>query len=213
MISPRYIQGLILALSVAILVSCTREDRVYIQIDKHASPTLQFAASELVEKLSVIYPGTQFISRHGKAFRRGSIHLHAGPIPPDRFPEIRAPQEVPGAFSIQNNKHGAVISGFDEEGVVQGVYRMLEKLGYDFQLSYDITPEPKEEFKFTDWTHWDFPLQRERIVFNWHNFLSGCTGWNLEDWKLWMLQSVKLGFNTIMIHTYGNNPITSFASA
>ena len=51
---------------------------------------------------------------------------------------------------------------------------------------------------------------RQRIVFNWHNFLSGCTGWDLEDWQKWIDQSVKMRYNTIMVHAYGNNPMVQF---
>jgi len=54
------------------------------------------------------------------------------------------------------------------------------------------------------------PLVPERIVFNWHNFLSGCSTWNLEDWQRWTAQSQKMGYNAIMVHAYGNNPMAGF---
>jgi hypothetical protein len=54
------------------------------------------------------------------------------------------------------------------------------------------------------------PLVAERIVFNWHNFLSGCSTWNLADWTRWTEQSQKLGYNAIMVHAYGNNPMAGF---
>ncbi|NND07032.1 MAG: hypothetical protein HKN87_11690 [Saprospiraceae bacterium] len=50
----------------------------------------------------------------------------------------------------------------------------------------------------------------DRFLFNWHNFLSGCTGWNFEDWKKWIDQANKLRYNGIMVHAYGNNPMFSF---
>lgn len=55
------------------------------------------------------------------------------------------------------------------------------------------------------------PLFAERIVFNWHNFLSGCSTWNLEDWRRWTAQSKALGYNAIMVHAYGNNPMAGFS--
>ncbi len=117
----------------AIMLSCSKDDRVYIQIDKAASPTLQFAASELADKLSAIYPDTQFRSKHGKAKGKRAIHLLVGYTSPVRGLEINQAKQVPGAYSIQNGNQVAVISGYDEEGLLQGVYRMLEKLGLLFR--------------------------------------------------------------------------------
>jgi len=54
------------------------------------------------------------------------------------------------------------------------------------------------------------PLVAERIAFNWHNFLSGCSTWNFEDWQQWTEQSQKYGYNAIMVHAYGNNPMAGF---
>ena len=56
----------------------------------------------------------------------------------------------------------------------------------------------------------DKPLVNERIVFNWHNFLSGCSTWNLADWNRWTDDAQQLGYNAIMVHAYGNNPMVSF---
>ena len=57
----------------------------------------------------------------------------------------------------------------------------------------------------------DLPLVRDRLVFDWHNFLSGCSTWNLPEWKAWTLQSQKQGYNAVMVHAYGNNPMVQFA--
>lgn len=54
------------------------------------------------------------------------------------------------------------------------------------------------------------PLFQERILFNWHNFLSGCSTWNLEDWQRWTEQGQKMGYNAVMVHAYGNNPMAGF---
>jgi len=171
---------------------------VEIIIDKNASPSLLFAASELADKLGNIYPEIQFTTSKQSRNKGYSVHLLTGREP------------IKDAFSISHDGKNAVIAGYDDFGVLQGVYSMLEKLGYDFQLSHDITPTSQKQFSFDTWELSDHPLQEERLVFNWHNFLSGCTGWDLEQWKQWILQSAKLGYNTLMIHTYGNNPIHAF---
>jgi hypothetical protein len=56
----------------------------------------------------------------------------------------------------------------------------------------------------------DAPVVAERVVLNWHNFLSSASTWELEDWQRYIDQCVKMRFNTLMVHAYGNNPIFSF---
>lgn len=62
----------------------------------------------------------------------------------------------------------------------------------------------------SSWSFADRPLVPDRIVFNWHNFLSGCSTWNESDWNRWTEDAQKLGYNGIMVHAYGNNPMVSF---
>lgn len=54
------------------------------------------------------------------------------------------------------------------------------------------------------------PLFQERIMFNWHNFLSSCSTWSFNDWQRWTEQAEKLGYNAIMVHAYANNPMAAF---
>ena len=68
-----------------------------------------------------------------------------------------------------------------------------------------------EPFSFSDWQLADKPLVRDRLVFDWHNFLSGCSTWNLPDWQSWIRQSQKMRYNAVMVHAYGNNPMVSFS--
>ena len=63
---------------------------------------------------------------------------------------------------------------------------------------------------FKDCNLADKPLVPTRLVFDWHNFLSGCSTWNLPEWQSWIRQSQKMGYNAIMVHAYGNNPMVSF---
>jgi len=92
-----------------------------------------------------------------------------------------------------------------------GVYRLLERLGCGFYLSFDTLPcEPPAEFSFDRWAMSDAPLAPVRMVFNWHNFLSGCSTWNVEHWQRWIAQSQKMGYNGGMVHAYGNNPMAGF---
>lgn len=87
----------------------------------------------------------------------------------------------------------------------------MKKLGCGFYLSYDAVPENVGAFSFEQWDLGDAPLTQERIVFDWHNFVSGCSTWNLEHWERWIRQSQKAGYNGVMVHAYGNNPMVRFS--
>ena len=124
----------------------------------------------------------------------------------------QAPPAAPESFLVTSRREKAqelgIIAGADARGAAYGVYALLEKLGCGFYLSCDALPAVKHEpFSFSDWQLADQPLVRDRLVFEWHNFLSGCSTWNLLDWQHWIRQSQKMGFNGIMVHAYGNNPM------
>jgi hypothetical protein len=129
-------------------------------------------------------------------------------VSPDR---IAKPESFAVAVTREPSRDVAVVAGADSRGCAYGVYAILERLGCGFYLSYDALPKPKQEpFAFDEWQFADRPLAVDRIVFNWHNFVSGCTGWDFADWKKWIEQSHKMRFNTIMVHAYGNNPMFTF---
>lgn len=83
-------------------------------------------------------------------------------------------------------------------------------MGWNFYLSFEVPPNEPEPFDFSTIQLDNAPLKERRILFNWHNFLSGCTGWDLEQWQQWIDNGTKIGFNTVMVHDYGNNPMHSF---
>ncbi|MDZ8120246.1 hypothetical protein [Pontiella agarivorans] len=88
----------------------------------------------------------------------------------------------------------------------------MEKLGYGLFMSGDAKPLSKSgAFSFDGWELENYPTTPVRISFNWHNFLFSCSTWDLEDWEEWIAQSQKSGFNTVMVHAYGNNPMFSYA--
>lgn len=167
------------------------------------------AADQLIKYLSEIYPAYQFsvktsVKGNNYTIRMGLPAFIGEPV----SKEIPLQEE---GFLIQalNNKN-LIIASRTPKGLFNAVYSLLEKLGYGFYLSYEGKPLPKSELTFKEWEMSDFPLQGQRIVFDWHNFLSGCTGWNYEDWCSWIDQSAKMRYNTIMVHAYGNNPMFSF---
>jgi len=94
---------------------------------------------------------------------------------------------------------------------MHGVHGLLQKLGHGYYLGVATVPEPRDEpFGFAAWDLADRPLVPTRIMFNWHNFLTSASTWNLDHWRQWTTRSQKMGFNTIMVHAYGNNPMAGF---
>ncbi len=193
-----------------------QDSKVNIVISAKAAPLEKTAADELSHYLSQLYPGASFEVVNVDS--RDSDHLvYLGCT--DSFPlleELAGSKDIasPESFKITtariDNRTAGIISGKDPRSVIYGVYNLLEKLGCGFYLSCDTLPKEKGKFSFEGWELSDAPLVRDRIVFNWHNFLSGCSTWNLSDWKSWTTQAQKMGYNGIMVHAYGNNPMVKF---
>ncbi len=181
------------------------------------SPT-HIAAKELAAGLGRLFPAERFRIVKGKPPEDAKRVIHLGT--PASLPKMArlAVDDLQGAESYVvtttevNGQTVGMIAGSDARGVMYGVYGLLRKLGYGFTLDGDIKPAPhREPFSFRQWDLADHPLVPRRFVFNWHNFLSGCSSWNLEHWNKWTTQSQKMGYNAVMVHAYGNNPMTGFA--
>ena len=182
----------------------------------NAPSSERLAAQDLAGLLGRWYPQDRFsiapnLPVSGKAILLGRI---SDPLVRDRLGgEIPA---APESFVVRTQSTGdlelGVIAGADARGTVCGVYQLLAQLGCGFHLSGDTLPAPRTgAFDFTGWKLANAPLARERLVFNWHNFLSGCSTWDFPEWQQWAAQSQKLGFNAIMVHAYGNNPMAEFS--
>ena len=192
-------------------IQATEKNIVDILISIKAGPQEKKAADQLCEHLKVIYPTYRFFvttvsNKSNKTIRIGLPGYFAVGNPVLKVIPLQNEAYVIRSY----DKNNVVIVSPSPKGLFNAVYSLLEKLGYGFYLSYDVKPVPKVELSFNEWELSDLPLQSERLVFNWHNFLSGCTGWNYEDWCSWIDQSAKMRFNTIMVHAYGNNPMFSF---
>jgi hypothetical protein len=186
-------------------------NQVDIVLSAFATVQEKMAASQLNDYLKTIYPAFRFsvtsvVNESNLTIQMGvAEHLSVIKYVTKDIPLL------PEGFLVRSlNDRNLVITSHSAKGLFNAVYSLLEKLGYGFYLSYEGTPKPKEAISFKEWEMTDFPLQAERIVFDWHNFLSGCTGWNYEDWCSWIDQSAKMRYNTIMVHAYGNNPMFSF---
>ena len=175
----------------------------------------RYAAQDLATALQRLYPHDQFIAQEqlpeaGRCILLGcstdaQIQQRLG------AERLTTPESYRVTTASEGPRELGVIAGADVRGVAFGVYALLEQLGCGFYLSYDAFPPPRSEaFSFTGWQLAAQPLVRDRLVFDWHNFLSGCSTWNPADWDRWTDQSLKMGFNAIMVHAYGNNPMVSY---
>lgn len=118
-------------------------------------------------------------------------------------------------FDIRSNeKNGRIIltiSAGGKPGLSYAVFQLLEEFGFGFFLSFETIPEKPNEINLEGIHISDKPLTPQRIVFNWHNFLSGCSSWDIKEWKHYIDQSSKMRFNGLMTHFYANDPTFVFS--
>jgi hypothetical protein len=196
----KQISSVVLILFISVFCTGTvlcKAARVSIVFENKENLVLTTAANELQKYLSEAFPKTDFYITNSQEDTL-SIFLKI---------DTKLDSEE---YLVTNQKNQAILSGGSAKGVLNGVYGILGKLGFDFYLSFEKKPKPGI-FSFAEWQLTDKPLKGNRIVFNWHNFISGCSGWDLDNWKNWIEQSAKMGFNSIMVHAYGNNPMYSFS--
>ena len=181
-----------------------------------ATAAEQIAAQTLAQRLEQLYPREKFLRAEALPESGRCILLgNATNAPRARACLAAAAVTNAEAYVIATFAEGprrlGLVAGTDARGVAYGVYGLLEKLGCGFYLSGDVLPKPRPEpFSFAGWALTNAPLVCDRLVFDWHNFLSGCSTWNLPEWTQWIEQSHKAGFNGIMVHAYGNNPMVTY---
>ncbi|MBN2296741.1 MAG: hypothetical protein JXM70_30225 [Pirellulales bacterium] len=174
------------------------------------------AARELAQFLGKLYPKNRFQITTDPVPVAKSIYIGTPRSVPQLLKHLHGKQlQGPESYTITtaviDGRPAGMIIGADPAGVVYGVYALLRRLGCGFYLSFDAMPPAKDApFDFNEWDLSDRPLAFDRIVFNWHNFLSGCSSWNLDHWCNWITQSQKAGYNAVMVHAYGNNPMAGF---
>ena len=157
-----------------------------ITLSGNAAPLVKLAALELAKYLHLLWPASPF--RVTEKSPPGGACIRLGTI--EDSPQLSryvSKSELPCADSFvvttadEGQAPAGIIVGADPRGALFGVYALLEQLGCGFYLSYDAQPEVKPgSLNFDGWQLANAPLVGERIVFNWHNFVSGCSGWDLS---------------------------------
>jgi len=166
-----------------------------IVLAKTSTSAERLAAQDLSSALQRLYPRDQFIAQDQLPESGQSILLGTGAEVKKRVGagQLAKAESYVITTAREGRRQLGVIAGADARGVAFGVHALLEKLGCGFYLSNDAFPPARTEaFSFADWQLANQPLVHDRLVFDWHNFLSGCSTWNLVDWNRWTDQSLKM---------------------
>jgi len=197
--------------------SVQQDNLIPIVVSPQAGPPERRAGEELARLLEAVYPSTSFAAVEQMPEEGDAILLGS----PAKDPLVRrllgnGGSIGRGGFVVttaeDNGRRVGVIAGSDARATLHAVYALAERLGHGFYLSYDAQPAAEErQFDFQQWNLADAPIFGERIIFNWHNFLSSCSTWDLPDWKHWIRQAAGMRYSGVMVHAYGNNPMVCFA--
>ena len=208
--------ALVLASLATVSPGAERHARCGIAVSKQVTNPERVMAKELAGYLGRLYGDTSFTVSDTPSESEPIIYLGTPKSMPMLTKHVgnralAGPESyVVTAATIDGRRCGLIL-GADPAGVVYGSYSLLRRLGCGFYLSFDTLPKAElKPFSFDEWDLSDRPLVPTRLVFNWHNFLSGCSTWNLEQWQKWIVQSQKMGYNAVMVHAYGNNPMAGF---
>jgi hypothetical protein len=182
------------------LLSCSVKEKIYVVAGQ--DDVIAEAGHDLARYLSETYPHGQF-------------EVVTEQVPGSRNILLQISDDTTllndEAYRISGDGQSLFIRGKTPRALVHGVYGLLKQQGWNFYLSFEVPPVNPVPLDFSAIQTENVPLKETRMLFNWHNFLSGCTGWDYEQWQEWTEQASKIGFNTIMVHAYGNNPMHSFS--
>lgn len=201
-------------LTISFLLFCSCSDKIPIFTSSTATIAEKKGAQELVDNLSKVYVNSRFILKEKDYSNKKGIYLGTSQSMPSLAGEIGNDTALVSydGYMIRNIQNRSFIYGQSDKGVVNGVYGLLNSLGYGSYIHKDAIPAKRNE-KFTLEkinSLLSSPVVEQRINFAWHNFLSGCSSWDLPNWQHWITQSQKVGFNAIMLHCYGNSPMFNF---
>lgn len=198
---------------VTLLGSCQKEAKeINIVVPKNAGQIEMLAALELQTYLSKIYPGFKISS--GQTAEETGQTITIGTVQDLDIPQAlkdSVPNHQEGYIVTSTGPHSLLITSEGELGVLYGVYHFLENLGCRFLLDTDYVPELEGLPDFSNWNLRNEPLISDRYANPWEVYLEGCSSWDLEKWELYITQVQKMGYNSILMHAYGNDPMFSFS--
>lgn len=105
----------------------------------------------------------------------------------------------------KDGRNVLVITGADSTTTLTAAYRFAELIGCHFNLAGDVIPDIKISFPL-DISSYDEKAQpwfEMRGCLPFHNFLAGPDLWETQDYKSFISQQAKMGFNFFGLHVYG----------
>ena len=97
----------------------------------------------------------------------------------------------------------ALILANEPIGALYGAYTFLEKLGIGFYLGGDVYPGGHVALQVPEMEEFWNPALPIRGCVSWYNFLNGPMTWDLEDYKYFFDQMVKMKANLVSFPEYG----------
>jgi hypothetical protein len=104
-------------------------------------------------------------------------------------------------YAIKTVGSTIYLAASSDTGISPGVYDLLQQYGAYFQISGEIFPL-RDAFSVKNINVSVAPAFRYYGLLPWDNFLSGMSGWNEEDFRLFIDRMVRLRLNFIEFHFY-----------
>lgn len=104
-------------------------------------------------------------------------------------------------YALKSVDKTVYIASHTEQGVLYGVYALLEAYGAYFQISGERLPE-QTSFHVIPLDRMEAPAFKYRGLLPWDNFLCGMSGYNLEDYQLLIDRAVRMRLNFLQFHFY-----------
>jgi len=173
---------------------------VWVLTPRRGEASLELAASELCRGLRRLNPGLvpRRANLPGPDTTRGQL----------RFVLLTAGGEGEGyEIRLRDGERWEVtVDGQGKAGVLYGVLELLERQGAFFGLDGDLYPlDLSEGLDLPDvrspWR--GTPRFAVRGLMPWPDFLNCVTVFNDEDWRSYLEAMVRMRFNTLGIHVYG----------
>lgn len=200
-----------------VLAASDSNEVIAVVTSANATRAEKIATQEFVERLARMYPREHFTTTSDLPMAGRAIVIAERTRDAKWIEPIGADHRLSQAESFlvthvaQPGFSQAIVAGADVRGVVHAIYAVLEHLGCGFYLSTSTEPPPQDTpLNFTSWDWADAPLFADRLILDWHNFLSGASSWDEPQWRAYIDAAVRMRFNELMVHAYGNNPMFTF---
>jgi len=173
-----------------------KEVRRYVYLRTGALPDIVHADT-LPDRDGVIVVATTSSRLVGALVYAGFVGKVVWEAPPGGYHLATVTPQI-----TQIRRKAVVLVGGDPVGTLYAAYRFAERLGVRFYLEADVVPDTKIPFALPDLNETGKPLFETRGIQPFHDFPEGPDWWDLDDYKAYISQLVKLRMNFLGLHTY-----------